>query len=111
MAYPVMTQEIAQYLGESHGHHQIRHGRFTQVYSIPLPATDNRYYPAVQRAKVRQKEAVRVARRRELIDQMARRKEPVVPIRDPLERFHGVMVPDPRNHYRAMHLSLPYWRI
>ena len=111
--YPVMTRELAQYMygGETRGHHQIQHGHYTQVYPIPLPATDNKYYPVVQRAKVRQKEAIRVARRRESIDQMARRKEPVVPVRNPLERFRGVMVPDPRNHYRAMNLSLPNWRI
>lgn len=107
-----MTQELAMYMyGQSVAHNQVRHGRYTQVYPIALPATDNKYYPVVQRAKIRQKEAIQVSRKRELIDRMAKRREPRVPIHDPLERFRGVMVPDPRNHYRVMQLSFPSWRI
>ena len=112
-AYPVMTNDLAQYMygGELHGHYQRRHGRYTQIYPVQLPHTDSQFYPAVQRAKQRQKEDINRQRHTDLIARMARRREPVVPVRDPLKRFRGVMVPDPRNHYRAMNLRLPNWRM
>ena len=71
--YPAMTIELAKYMyGTTPARHEIKRGRYTQVYPVPIPHESNIHYSLVETARRRRTEAIGVARQNDLIERMAR---------------------------------------